>query len=568
MQAWPALVALVCTALAALPVRAATPGEVLRRYLDARMRGDVQAARALWDSRDLRRSKAMGTRYAGLEARFDDYWLLSAEECAAVAAEARPVVRDSVVEDEWARFSVVLESRTSGDPIDTLSYVVRSANGSWRVSLPYEKATVAWTRREGRFFKVRSKKLVLVNGQAIAAMDRAIVEILERLGAPPTSQLRLERVKLEYYLCENDDDIRMLVGSVDREGYLPAGERIVTRALPDMNSVARALVNLTLRRTPHRSVAVLEEGLAAALGGTRELSGEVLLQRARNSLALDASAFESPLDPDMFDHPGVVPMAALWCMGLLEDLGPSRFFELYRELAGTSSQVQARSAADIRAAIEKATGKSGDALFEAVRAKLGALDPPLRAGCTSWPFETRGMQPVLRWRDGEEMWALQAFETGDDYTMTIAPYEPGPPRWVRRFTDSLAVAHGREPAYADDEPEPVSRPSGDPPEIVLLVRERLDQEPEPFESPLFASHFASRLYAQELYGLFVNPDGAWLYDYRRGILIAEFSADTSPPGHPTFYDEELGRICFRFRRDLFAKQLAAYYVTVFIYTGE
>ena len=114
----------------------------------------------------------------------------------------------------------------------------------------------------------------------------------------------------------------------------------------------------------------------------------------------------------------------------------------------------------------------------------------------------------------------------------------------------------------------MTRPSGDPPQIVILLRERGTPEPEAFESPLFAKHFARCRYAGHLYGLFVSPYAARLYDYRQCLLTGCCSSDCSAPTKPPYYDDKAGRILFRFRRDLLAHPLADYTVTAIPYTGE
>jgi len=545
---------------------ASTPGAVLRQYLQARTRGDLEAARALWDPRDLRRSTAMAIRYDGVAGGFDDYWFLDAEAERKLAAAVVPVVRDSVVEQDWVGFTVFLRDKSSGAVRDTLAYAVGNDGGTWRVTLPYLQATRAWTRREGRYFRLRAKRLVDVSTQAMQAADNAIARAFTELGTPEAAQLRLERVKLEYFLCDDEADVRALVGTVRRAGYLPGGERVVARVLPNLNAVARLLVNLTLRTAPPRNVPWVEEGLAAALGGTDDISAEVLIQRARDVVARDPTRLGAPFAAGAASDSVTAWMSALWCKALLQELTPGGFVDLVRGLGGTAAQVAARTPAAVRAAIETASGKKGAALDDAVRQRIEAFSPPLRAGCTSWPTDTRGLQPVLNWRDKNEQWGVLGYETGDDYTITVAAYEAGPPRWMRAMLDSLSEHYGAEQQEWDTKPAP--RPLGDPPRITLLVRARMEEDLEPYESALFAQHFLARDYKNDLFGLFITPDDARLYDYRQNKLVGEYSAKTAPPGGLVYFDEKSGHICFRFRRDLFPRPLTAYYVFVSIYTGE
>jgi hypothetical protein len=550
-----------------------TPGGVLRQYLQARLRGDLQAAQSLWDPRDVRRATAMGIRWTGVAAGFDDYWFLDTAAERQRAAGLTAVVGDSVAESntQSVRFTVFLREASSGAVRDTLCYSVQNDGGTWRVSLPYLQATRSWTRREGRFFRLRAKRLARVSSRAMQELDNTISAAFAALGTPETAQLRLERVKLEYYLCDDAADVRMLVGSTRRAGYLPGGQRVVTEVSSDLSAVTRVALDLTLRTPPARNVGLIETGLGAALGGTADLSADVLVQRARFAVArkpalLDAAFTGSPGDSL------TTAMTGLWCRALLLELGPKGFVELARGLGGTAQQVAARTPAEVRGAIEKATGKTGDALTAAVRQRVDSIPLPLRGGCDRWPRDIHGLQPILTWRDAKEEWGLFGYEIGDDYTISVCPYEPGPPEWMRNMVDSLQVLGGGE--KRDWKTQPVIRPKGDPPRISVLVRARLEEDVEAYESALFARHFLAKNFKNDLYGLFITPDSARLYDYSQNKLIGEYSAkDTpppagDPPGGLVYYDEKLGHICCRFHRDLLPRGLAQYFVFLSVYTGE
>ncbi len=559
--------ALLTTAGAGM-TRADEPGNVLRGYLQARMQGDLETARQLWDGRDARRASAMGIRFADIEATYDDYWMLSRAEREARAATMRAVVRDSVLDDDHATFTVVLES-TAGTAADTLKYFLRRSGETWQISLPYLHATRGWTRREGRFVRLRSKRLIRVSTAGLNAMDRAIEQALVQLGAPETAVLRLERIKLEYYLCDSDDDVRMLVGTAGRGRYLPAGQRIVTRTNADMNAVARALLHLRLRKTPLHFVPLLAEGVPAAVGGDATTSGAVYTQRARNLARKHAETLELPLDAMSLDAKHALPMAAAWCSALLAQLEPTSFEGLARALGGTHEQVAALTPDDVAAALRTATGEGRRAMVRGVSEHLDALPVPLVPGCERWPNDIRGLNPTLQWRGASEEWGLMAYEIDDQYVVTVSPYEPGPPPWMRDMVDSLQAE------LADNSLEwmPPStgadrRIDGDPPVIVVLVRAKLEEDVEVYESRLFAEHFLVRNYKNELFGLFVSPHDARLFDYSQDKLIAEYSVRDDPPSKLEFYDSEKQRICFRFPIDFIPRRLTAYYVALQEYSGE
>ncbi len=544
------------------PAFGASPGETLRKYLEARMRGDLAAAEALWDRDDVRRSQGLGIFYAPLEATYDENLMLSADERTTLAAASRAVVRDSVIETGFARYTVLLSPRTATGAPDTLAYSVRANGDAWVVTSPYAKSTAAWTGREGRYVRLRSSKLRNVNRHALAALDAGVLAMFERLQTPDVARLRLERIKIEYYLCADDAEVRLLTGKRAPSQFRRAGARVVTRSPADLNAVARAVVHLTLRDAPPFATPVLEQGLAAALGGWDGWSDGVTLQAGAVQVARDATL---PTD-DALRAGAREPVctAAIWADALLKNLGPARFLDLYRSLSGSVAQVRARDAAAVRKAIETATGKRGADLDAVVREHARAYVPPIVAGCITWPEETQTQRPQIRWRDKDEKWSLDIFEIGNEYVATLSPYQGPVPPWAQRMMDSLQTG-GKKPVTA---PKPVPRPAGDPPQLSLLFRERLVAEPDAFESPLYASHFASRRYAGDLVGLIIRPDGVEMWDYRRGVLIGKIAADLTLPADGKYYDKPSGRISFRIRPGLIPSPLLEHVAVCMIYTGE
>lgn len=567
-----ALVALVTfvalTAFVPATVRAAdSPGATLRQYLGARWNGDVAAAQAAWDPDDLRRTEAMGTRYPGLEARFDDNLLWSAADRAAAQAR-RPVLRDSSIEAAWARYTVLLTA-PSGTGADTLRYFLRKAPSGWQVTAPFAKLTAGWTARETRFFRVRATRLRDLNSDALASLDAALASACERLGVPEVARLRLERIKIEYYLCDSDATLRQLGVAPGSSAYRLAGERVVTRRLADANAASQVLVHLALKDSPRTVVPFLEAGLAAALGGAGDESAGVVMQRGS---ALAASPAADPTAVfDAAASRGLLPksplaLSAAWCNALLLELGPERFAALYRKLSGTPSEVAALGGAAVRREIEAATAKRGAALTTWLRDKSREVVPPLAGGCAAIPEETQQSQPLLRWRDAQENWSLEGYETAEGYTITLGPYRGPMPRWAQRMVDSMATASGLQPDSTLRRER--QRPPGDPPRVVILLRERLVLEPDAYESRLFNQQFTKRRYAGDLYGLFVGPDEARLYDYRRDLVVGVCAPELVLPGAPQYYDEKSGRLCFRLSRDNFLKPLVEYTAVCFPYTGE
>jgi hypothetical protein len=566
------LSSLVCLLLlAAWPVHAETPGDALRSYLTARLQGDLETASGLWERLEMRRARAMGMRYADVEASYDNYWMMSAAERQEFAQQHRLVLRDSSMQEattthpETAHFTVEVQSQQGKKTDDVWRYLVQKTDAGWRVSLPLRHDSRSWTQRESRYVDLRSKRLARVNTEALHTMDRQVDSLFTRFGTPKAAQLRLERVKIEIFLAESAQDVEELLGDVSRMGYLPGAERIVTLQVADMAALTTAVANLTLRRTPPVGAPFMEHGLALASGGSEGLSADVYIQRMRNRLLrgeLDLGEAFSLSDDD-----DVRAAQALWNRALLDLLGHQAYFELYADLRGTPRSMQHLDPGQVRQAIEKATGKKDRVLENTIVDVLRGVEGRVQSGCERWPADVRNLRPLLTWRDPESTWSMRGYEVGQQYVFAVGAFRQGLSRWEYDYADSLSRASSGAGLDIERSPDP-ERPAGDPPYIVVTLSPRYDEEPEPYVSRVYEKLFTTREYRNELLGFFVTYDLVRVYDYRTERLIAEYSTETAPPDDVPLYDEDPGRMCFRIDKSVFGRPLVEFTPRAERYTGE
>ena len=545
--------------------RAESAREALQSYLNARLAGELETASGFWEREEMRRSRAMGMRFEQVEASYDDFWLMSTAERQLFREQHTLKITEGAAKENVAHFQVdVVAKKDPSQVKDTWRYLTTQTEAGWRVSLPLVHDSRSWTRREGRFITIRSKRLARVNSDATNAMDAHIETLFDVFATPKAARLRLERVKYEVYVIEDDADAAELLGSADRLGYLPGNERILTTAVADFAALTNAVAALTLRKTAPASPAFFKDGLGAAWGGRAELSANVLIARTRNQVLRKKLALDLPFsDPD---NQNAAAVAALWNNGLYGVLGAEEFFKLYGSLRDTPASVEKMSPKDIRGALEAATSMKGKKLEEAILAQLAKYDDNIECGCDTWPPEVPNLRSMLSWRDVESSWGMRGYATGDVYTIAIGAHRSGMPEWALNYVDSIAAANGSD-AVMEREPEP-ERPEGDPPYFVITFGPRFDVDPEPYESQIFGSLFSSQEYLDQYHGFFVSHDMVRMYDYKTDRLIAEYDASNAAPGDPVFYDEEKGRVCFRMRMRVFGKPITHYTPRAGRYTGE
>lgn len=211
-----------------------------------------------------------------------------------------------------------------------------SGRGWWfrggRMISPVTYFTRGWKAVETRHLRVLSADS-LQAARTADFLERFTRDNLDRLEFPDSLRTRLERGKLLYVLCRDEDEFERITGWRARGVCLLAWDCVVTVWPCHYHELVHELINLRLGELASDTHPFFLEGLAVGLGGRGGQEVRPILDLAAFLIDSGLLDYTELLDRDGFGEQDAslsYPVAGLYNRFLLEHLGAARYIELYR----------------------------------------------------------------------------------------------------------------------------------------------------------------------------------------------------------------------------------------------
>ncbi len=202
---------------------------------------------------------------------------------------------------------------------------------------PFFCLTRGWTTHSSKFFSFCLSDSTLTNPYAMEALDDFVFRIGSLLGLSEADFAILERQKILYYLCRDEDEISRLTGFRTRGIYNLAFDAIVSTYNTHLHELTHLLVNFKMKHAKLFAHPFLQEGLAAALGGRGGLSSDAVIQLGtflEESQMLHYTSLFRRSEFASYDPSLSYPVAGLYNRFLLQSLGINRYLALYSRHCG------------------------------------------------------------------------------------------------------------------------------------------------------------------------------------------------------------------------------------------
>ncbi|MBD3219153.1 MAG: hypothetical protein GF310_12835 [candidate division Zixibacteria bacterium] len=358
--------------------------------------------------------------------------------------------------------------------------------------------------KEGKYFNLYYFKEKQINDSALAHTDALIEEIAQKIELPPELIERLSMDKLNYFLCENANQIAVYAGKYVPGWHDPAGNFIITNYLPHGTPVADFLIKYKLNELPLYTLPFMEKGLSVYLGGRAGASLDVFGQMVRFSLESDFMKLEDILSASDFDEKTGGPdfaytLSAYFAGYLMQEFGIEKVSDLYLQLSGEKRFVDTCSGTTVKNILKEKTGKDWAALEKGFMKYFKDIE--------------FGIEIVDK-ADGDVLY--QSGTSGS----TIALYKKG---------DDLILD-----ASANDAKSAVN--------AAMLLKMDESSFTGDYESSLYEKHFPDSEYERQIYGLIFGPDEIGVYNYLTNEIVAKYITSLADPGG----QNEPSRMTFRF----------------------
>ena len=335
------------------------PENTIIEYIESIKISDWEKAKSLWLPEIIEKSRQKQIVYENVFAKYDCTSPVLRLLKDIQSEKLKVQVHGGEINDDVCTVPISLtDGRTT---IDHEYMLIRDKN-NWKITSPLFYNTRNWYTIETEYCRIIFNDSSRINENAIGKLDNFIGEIIKRLNIPDERASVLNKSKIDYFLC-GENDIEELTGYQIHGVADLRFDAIITRHLPHKHELVHLLYNITLGELPLYTLPLFQEGVAVALGGRWQKSPEVIMQLGNALLNSGFISLDSMLTKYDFEvtagTPDVTyPISGLLVDALINEYGLDALESIYRDLSGTIETICSLSADSIKASLARHSGKS------------------------------------------------------------------------------------------------------------------------------------------------------------------------------------------------------------------
>jgi len=364
----------------------------------------------------------------------------------------------------------------------------------------------AWEQVETKYIRLHYRDAKIFDADVTDRADDFIHRMGDMLGVSNEKMVILETIKLNGFLCGSYGEVESMSGVQGLGAFVKSYDGVVGKYFPPYQELAQFMVAYANDTLPPVTLPIMQYGTATFLGGrwgrsARVLSalGAYLYQNDLVTLdtlitAADFATFNS--NPDF-----AYPLAGLFCEFMFDKLGRDKYFTLYRQLSGTSAEVNAITAAAFKQTVATAAGGNWENLIKEFKAWLPQHS---YAGIAAGADDTG----ELRYESGLKGVLVRVYEDSNAYDVVAK-------------LDSSDI------------------------KVALVLRQRIGND---YQSFLFDDQFPDTLYNDYHYGILFSSAEAGTYDYITNRITGKYISGMT--GDQAIYDPKSGEVRFRIEKYL------------------
>ncbi len=325
--------------------------ESLIDYFDLIRSGNYESALSMWEPSTIKRATRLGIEYNNIPVKPD---------CNSPVLNNLDLIRERLNNGITSKaildtgiIRLHFSAETKSGPIKYLYYAKKLGNYFWFI-YPQDYYAANWPIYDSKYFRfyLNPKRDNSYNKIAAASLDSFVEKIAKIISISPDRLNVLEKEKIDYYLCYNDQEVSRITGIQTDGTYDRASDAIISSIFPEFHLIAQLLVNTKLQKLPLFTLPVMQEGLAISLGGRWHRSPEVILDFGEYILDYKLTEIDSVLtaiesaNNEMSDI--TFPIEACLIDHIYKSLGNDKFFQLYRSLSGDIGFVNNLTADEVK----------------------------------------------------------------------------------------------------------------------------------------------------------------------------------------------------------------------------
>ncbi len=254
---------------------------------------------------------------------------------------------DEKIKDEITKNNIKYEVKTSiiDKEYSLAEFTVSQLNYSKKFYFRKEKwispityFSRNWVTKASRYFIFKISEPKYFNDYCINKLDEFVDSMAVLLEFDQQQKKLLEKEKIYYILCKDEKEIEQVTGFNTRGIYITAFDKVVTTYNTHYHELAHLLMNYKLKNLSLYTLPFFMEGFAVAVGGRGGMAKRVVLDIGYYLQKSGFLTYDSIITNEGFykeDASMTYPVAGLYNLFLMKDLGISKYIKLYKSVNGT-----------------------------------------------------------------------------------------------------------------------------------------------------------------------------------------------------------------------------------------
>lgn len=287
------------------------------------------------DRDELQRSQRMGIAYIGVVNKS----LISYDIDEAVKKEIKEKntaynINERKLEDNYS----VIEFS-----VPALNYTKTFYMKDGKFIAPSSYFSRNWQPKQSKYFIFKISEPKYFNDYCIEKLDEFVDSMCLLLQIDESRKQQLEREKIYYIMCKDDDEIELLTGYKARGIFITAFDEIISTYNTHFHELSHFMMNYKLQNLTLNTLPFFLEGFANAMGGRGGISKNVVLDIGWYMQKSGLVTYDSILSFDGFykeDASLTYPVAGLYNLFLIKELGINKYLEMYKSVNGSLEEIK------------------------------------------------------------------------------------------------------------------------------------------------------------------------------------------------------------------------------------
>ncbi len=201
----------------------------------------------------------------------------------------------------------------------------------------------SWERIDSKYFIFVVSDKSLTNSYAVKKLDDFVDSLGIKLKLTGSELELLQKEKIYYFLCRNENEVENLTGYKARGNYILAYDYIISSYNSHYHELCHLLMNYKLHNLNLYTLPFFQEGFAVALGGRGGRTSNVVLNLGafiKESGLMKVSDLFTFHDFNNVDPSFAYPLSGIYNKFLIEKIGIDNYLKLYEKYSGSFSEIQ------------------------------------------------------------------------------------------------------------------------------------------------------------------------------------------------------------------------------------